>query len=298
MPYKPGVPGIEDVYNSPNVFANNVEIALWLAPAGTGIFGISLKDLTITLPTQDTDDAIELIQDYTSAQVARDPATQEIILDGSGQPVISDAPNQYYNPDAAAGGVKGNYAGTPKVSNPDSVPPSRIASDPTASDIIPFLTSRLAEAGHGSWRETGQGGRASNPNITGIWNNLGFPSSSPWTTDQTAWCAGFVNYALKNSGYRYVQTASATLITTNPEKWNAKQIPKDKAQPGDIAYWSYGHVNFVYTANNGKYTFVGGNQTPTGGTNNPNDGDISISWAGGTTANNPHLVSIWRPSRS
>ena len=32
MPYIPGIPGINDVYHSPNVFANNVQIALWLSP--------------------------------------------------------------------------------------------------------------------------------------------------------------------------------------------------------------------------------------------------------------------------
>jgi hypothetical protein len=295
MPYIPGTPGITDVYNSPNVYANNVEIALWLAPAGTGAFGLSLADVTITLPAPDTSAAIALIADYTDAQVVKDSSGNPV-LDGEGQPVISAAPNQYYQPEAAAGGVKGNYQPPPAPASPSSVPTGKIASDPTASDIIPFLQARLSEATTGKWRETGQGGKASNPNITGIWTNLGY-SGNPWTTDQTAWCMGWINYTLKNSGYRYVQTASAALITTNPEKWNAKQVPKEQAQPGDIAFWSYRHVNFIYTANNGKYTFVGGNQSPKA-SNNPNDGDLTISYPGGTAASNGNWVSCWRPSKT
>jgi hypothetical protein len=151
----------------------------------------------------------------------------------------------------------------------------------------------MEEAGRGMWRETGQAGGVSNKNITGIWSNLGYPNSGPWVSDQTAWCMGFINFGLKCSGYKYVQTASAAAITTTPERWGAVQVPKDQAQPGDIAFWSYRHVNFVYTANNGKFTFVGGNQSPKA-SNNPNDGDVTISYPGGTAASNPSWVSCWR----
>jgi hypothetical protein len=104
---------------------------------------------------------------------------------------------------------------------------------------------------------------------------------------------GFVNFALKCSGYKFVQTASAAAITTTPERWGAVQVPKDQARPGDIAFWSYRHVNFVYTANNGKFSFVGGNQSPKA-SNNPNDGDVTNSYPGGTAASNPNWVSCWR----
>lgn len=205
---------------------------------------------------------------------------------------VSD-PDKYYNALAASDGVKGNYAGTV---DDDSKTIGIISITTSSSDIIPFLQKTLAEADNRLWRETGQNGKSSNPNIVAIWNNLGYPSSGAWTTDQTAWCMGFINFALKCSGYRYVQTASAAAITSNPERWKAVQIPKEQARPGDIAFWSYRHVNFVYTANNGKFTFVGGNQSPKGG-NNPNDGDVTISYPAGTGANNPNWVSCWRPSK-
>ena len=193
---------------------------------------------------------------------------------------------------------KANYAGTVDDATTATAAVSTISTDTTFSSLVPFLSKCLDEAGSGKWRETGQGGKPSNPTITGVWQNLGYPKSSPWTTDQTAWCMGFINFGLKSCGYRYFQTASAAAITTSPGKWNATQVPKDQAQPGDIAFWSYRHVNFVYTAQNGKYTFVGGNQTPSGGKNNPDDGDITKSYPGGTGANNANWVSCWRPSKT
>jgi hypothetical protein len=277
MPYIPGTGRLTDVYHSGNVYANNVPVALWNSPGGSGTFGGISVSVSVQLDPLIAEEASNQVNTYVAAQ--------------NGQP------NQYYNAAAAADGVKGNYAGTiDDGTTATSV--SAISTDTTFSSIVPFLDKCLDEAAAGKWRETGQGGKPSNPNITGIWQNLGYPSSSPWTTDQTAWCMGFVNFGLKSSGYRYFQTASAAAITTNPEKWNAVQVPKDQAQPGDIAFWSYRHVNFVYTAQNGKFTFVGGNQTPSGGKNNPDDGDITKSYPGGTGANNANWVSCWRPSKT
>lgn len=267
--------GVEDVYKSSNVFVNNVPVVTYGSPGSTAPFGTVSISASVSIPAEDQAAAETLVNNYIAAQ------------DGK--------PNAYYKPEAAADGVKGNYAGTPESS---SVPDGAIASDPSASDIIPFLDARLEEAKAGTWRETGQQGHASNSKITGIWTNLGYPASNPWTTDQTAWCMGFVNYALKNSGYKYVQTASAAAITTTPEKWGAVQVPKAEARAGDIAFWSYRHVNFVYTAKDGKYSFVGGNQTPSGGKNNPDDGDITISYPGGTAATNANWVSCWRPTKT
>jgi hypothetical protein len=290
MPYVPGgtsqgdsgLAEVADVYHSPSVFANGVPVALWNEPGQSAAFiGLSVNS-SVVLPTQITQQLASNAAAYLAAQQA-----------------APGVPNQYFNPSAAADGVKGNYAGTPDDGRAqDPGVEGLINNSPTSSDIIPFLQKCLSEATRGLWRETGQGGKASNPNITGIWTNLGYPGASPWNTDQTAWCMGFVNFALKSCGYRYVQTASAAAITQSPQKWNATQVPKDQAQPGDIAFWSYRHVNFVYTANNGKYTFVGGNQTPKGGSNNPDDGDITTSYPGGTSASNSNWVSCWRPSKS
>lgn len=278
MPYIPGTGRISDVYSSGNVYANNVKIALHNSPGGSGTFGGISVSVSVELDPLVVEEVTSQVNTYVSAQ--------------NGQP------NQYYSAAAAADGVKGNYAGTVDDATTATAAVSTISTDTTFSSLVPFLSKCLDEAAAGKWRETGQGGKPSNPTITGVWQNLGYPSSGIWTTDQTAWCMGFVNFGLKSCGYRYFQTASAAAITTNPEKWNAVQVPKDQAQPGDIAFWSYRHVNFVYTAQNGKYTFVGGNQTPSGGKNNPDDGDLTKSYPNGTGANNANWVSCWRPSKT
>lgn len=196
--------------------------------------------------------------------------------------------------------VKRNYPGTPE--QPGSVGASLIDNSPTsatASDIPGFLSQILSEASKGQWEETGMGGRPSNQNILGIWKDLGYPSTGAWTTDQTAWCMGFVNWVLKKTRYRFVQTAWANDIRTRAGDYKSTQIPLNQGQPGDVALWSYGHVNFIYTAVGNSYTFVGGNQSSSAkNNNNPSSGSVTRSWPSGYRApGDGTLVGIWRPSR-
>lgn len=286
MPYVPGarahgVIHVADVYRANNVYINNVPVALWMQAGSSASYGSI--DVDAVAPLVDSD--IVTITANT---------TNQLIAEQQANPT---GPNSFYNGLAAADGVKGNYA--PAEDGVDITNPANTGTVSTststlgASGLIGFLTNVLEEADRNLWRETGQGGNASNPNIVGIWKSLGYPSAAPWNTDQTAWCMGFINFALKASGNTYVKTAAAAAITQNPAAWGATQVPKDQAQPGDIAFWSYRHVNFVYTAQNGKYTFVGGNQSPKA-SNNPNDGSVTKSWPGGTTAGNPTWVSCYR----
>jgi hypothetical protein len=210
-------------------------------------------------------------------------------------------PKNYDNPTAEANGVK-RYFNPPvrEVSTGTRAPVE------SAIDIIPWLEARLAEADQGQWRETGQDGKPSNPRITNIWTELGFPRSSPWNTDQTAWCAGFVNYALKNAGYRWAPESGVAGFQNNPKRWNATVVSIKDAAPGDIVVWNFGHVNFLYQTSNGKYSFVGGNQIPKigpGQVRNPKDGDLTVSWGGDTgktplwTPGNGGITLILRPSK-
>ena len=281
--YIPGSNRLTDVYQSSNVFVNNVPVVPYGAPGASGTFGSVSVSVAVSLPSILQEEAAAKV-DALVAHQAANPGT----------------PGPSYSPEAQAAGVKGN-AGAGSVDDGQSTSTtatSLIATDATFSDIPAFLSKCLDEAAQGKWRETGQGGKASNPNITGIWQNLGYAKNNPWTTDQTAWCMGFVNYVLKSSGYRYFQTAWAAAITTNPEKWGATQVPKEQAQPGDIAFWSYRHVNIVYQKKGAGFTFVGGNQTPKGGSNNPDDGDITISYPGGCPPSNASWVSCWRPTKT
>lgn len=201
------------------------------------------------------------------------------------------------SPAGQPGQVKGNYAGTVDDGGQgaSNIQPSTAVSD---GSIISFLNKVLGEANQGLWRETGQHGNPSNPNITGIWRNLGYPASGCWMSDQTAWCMGFVNYVLKNTGHRYVQTARAKDIRDRMSAFGATEVPLSQAQPGDVALWSYSHVNFVYTNTGGKLTFVGGNQAPKA-SNNPDDGSVTQSWPGGySVPGNGSLVAVFRPSKA
>jgi hypothetical protein len=276
MPYIRGTGRIQDVYHSSNVNVNNVPVALWLQAGSSAAFAGVDVSVSINIDP--------LVQTEIITQ------TNTLITAQASNPT---APNQFYKSGAVSDGVKGNYAPVEDGTTSTGI----VSTSTSASDIIPFLTQTLNDASKGMWRETGQGGAPSNINITNIWTNLGYPQSGPWTSDQTAWCMGFINFALKASGYKYVQTASAAAITTDPGRWSAVQVPKDQAQPGDIAFWSYRHVNFVYEVKNGKCSFVGGNQSPKA-SNNPNDGDVTLSYPTGATPNNPNWVSCWRPSRS
>lgn len=234
------------------------------------------------------------------------PDVQEAV-DARTADYIND-PEKYKQDSAVTNNqVKENYAGTPEGGGAGgggagpSAPAGTSLIDPNATGEIPsFLSTILEQSNKGLWSETGMGGQPSNPRILNIWKELGYPQTGAWTTDQTAWCMGFVNWVLKNTGHRFVQTARAKDIRARASDYKAQSIPLDQGQPGDIALWSYSHVNFIYTASGGTYTFVGGNQSDKArNANNPSGGSATKSWPTGyRTPGNGSLVGIWRPVKS
>jgi hypothetical protein len=225
------------------------------------------------------------------------------ILDYQNKTRIDDYiknPDKYRNPEAAEGDVKENYPGTPDTGTSGQ---SIIVNTPVSTDLCAWLAEQLRlTAANKYWSETGMGGRPSNPNITRIWASLGFGNKGYWGTDQTPWCMGFVNYGLKSCGYRFVQTARAFDIRDRLSAYKAIPITDFRqAQCGDIALWKYSHVNFVFSNNNGRLTFVGGNQSTKGraNDNNPSKGDVTKSWAGGySPPGNGSLIGIYRPVKA
>ena len=211
--------------------------------------------------------------------------------------VYLNNPSASRNPIAAENGVKENYAGTPDTDGQIDTEPPKKCSNGHEATVLNFLKKILDEAANGQWRETGQGGKPSNQNITNIWKSLGYPTSGMWASDQTAWCAGFVNLALKESGLPYSKEAGARNTIAKAPALGFTKVAISDMQPGDIVLWSFSHVNFCYTANNGKYTFVGGNQTPDDKTrtNNPSDGSVTISWKSGWTPARGQIVEVVRP---
>jgi len=279
MPYVSGTGLISDVFYSKNVFVNNVSVALWNKPQQSAAF----------------------VGDITVGGVAIDPLIVEQIT--SNDTAYTENPSVFAMPaDAVSqGAIQPNYQGTPpQISTATGV----ITTATFTSGIIPFLAERLVEAGNGQWSRTYQTTGVDNPNIIGIWQSLGL--GAVILHDTTPWCMGFVNFTLKQCGYKWCPEAGAIAIENAPSRWNAMSIPLDQGQPGDIALWNYSghnHVNFIYTVQNGRYTFVGGNQNSRAtNNNNPSDSTVSIAWPGGWTqaSNKPGstLVGLWRPSQT
>lgn len=208
----------------------------------------------------------------------------------------------------------------PKTNDdPPSVPPQQMAD----GDLVGFLRKQLDLAKEGYWSEkamlTGEISD-SNPNIVAMWKDIGMynilknkvpeKSGKGYASggDQTAWCMAFVNHALKQSGYKWCQTARAADITSNPAKWNATKV--DTPQNGDILHVKFhnggNHVAFVWDVQpNGKFSMLGGNQGGSGGGNNPSAGTVSVGYKNILTTsgwNSPKggvdVVGIYRPSKT
>ena len=173
------------------------------------------------------------------------------------------------------------------------------ANSTAAADGIPgFLSQVLAEANNNQWDETVN---PSNGNIIGIWKELGFPDTAYWKTDQTPWCAGFCNWVLKRTGYKYMQSARAYDFRDKTSVYGGVPVPLSDGLPGDIVVWNYSHVNFIYSSPSpGVYTFVGGNQSDKASAtnNNPSGGTITNSWKGGWTQDRGRISGIFRPVKS
>jgi hypothetical protein len=264
-------PAVQDIYHSSNVYINNVASGMWLEPGESAAFAFSVPS-----PADPTID---------------DAAVQAAISTPSvAMPAYAVTENA----------IEANYSGG---SPTDLTTSTGELSTPLAGSSIPaFLAARLDESQRGMWGRVNPPAPAAttgpgNSNILRIWSELGLP----FTTDQPAWCAGFVNWTLKQCGYVWCKEASAAAFTNNPQRWNLTSVPANQAQPGDIAHWNYNgqnHVNFVYTVEGGRCTFVGGNQSmkPGPNNNNPAASTVSQSWPGGWTGGN-NWVAFWRPSQ-
>jgi hypothetical protein len=222
-------------------------------------------------------------------------AQQQVIL----RETIANS-NTYNSPANAGGGLKTNYP-------PDTTVPfsgGDAKKDPAAppcgssgTDIPTFLDKCLAEASSGTWRESGQGGKQSNPNILAAWKNIGLSCAS----DQIPWCMVFTMFVMKQTGHYYIASASAadianpklkaTLVTTNVSEIGSK------GQPGDMILFNRqgGHHAAILYQATGKVCWVGGNQTPSGG-HNPDDGDVTKS--SGDSFLKSNFAGLYRPTCS
>lgn len=168
-----------------------------------------------------------------------------------------------------------------------------------SADIKAWLDKQLMLADNGYWRETGveisRRIQPSNPNIIDLWSNLGF-TREYWTlSDQTPWSMAFVNYGLKQNGYRYVQTPHPKDLEIRLEDYRFMRVSPAEAKPGDVVLWTNDHANFVYENKDGVLSFVGGSQPPAAskGISDGRIGDVSVVGSGGSS-----ISAILRPSKT
>lgn len=190
------------------------------------------------------------------------------------------------------------YPPTPEAGI-DSLNTGSAVTTAVANEIPQLLRQLLAEAANNRWDETRPVTGRSNPNIVNIWRELGIGQSGMWVDDQTPWCAGFVNWVLKRTGYRYMVSARAYDFRDKVSTYSGVRVPITQGQPGDIVVWNYSHVNFIYTSPRpGVYTFVGGNQSDKArNDNNPSNGSVTNSWINGWQQSNGRISGIYRPTK-
>jgi len=280
MPYVPGgtsqgdsgLAEVKDVYAASNVYINNVLVALWQPPGQSA----ASSSLSFKIPES------KLFERPDSPQ-AKD---QHPYI----PPPVPNTPEQN-----AVAGAKPSTPGDTQAPPIEDQPPTKC--EGSKPSVIPFLTKCLQEAKSGTWRETGQGGKPSNPNILNMWTNIGLGFKS----DQVPWCAGWACFVMKQSGLKWIREAGTyNLFNKLPGVDSGyKVVSVSEMKPGDIVCWSSGHTNFCYTAQGGKYTFVGGNQQPGRAAEPPvrdpnNDGDVTISWPGGWSPSQGGITKVIR----
>ena len=242
MPYKEGplpqkdffAPGVEDVYYSPNVYANGVQIALWQPPGTSGSPGGGFSvDLGAAAEPNLTP-----VTDLEKAEIARSAAGA-------------------FSADEIAVGL-GGVGEVPQQGDPAATAPiaSNVPGNNPYAKLCNLLNQFLNEANQGQWRETG-----SNPKIVACYSAAG----RRITNDRgTPWCAGFATLALKLSG----NPALATLSSRAYGRYGT-EVPlndRSKWRLNDIVVFARGpdtgHVGFYrgQTAS-GSVAILGGNQS-------------------------------------
>lgn len=210
---------------------------------------------------------------------------------------------------AINGGNNGNNDNENNANN-DIV--GTVTPPPNSSDIVSFLYEQLNKTNAtGYWRRSHGNPQprngAPNPNIIGMWRDLGFYGfTQNGTTDYIAWCAGFTYWCLMRCGYVIPKTASAKYIAqgNNAEKIGYAKVSLKDASPGDLCVWGYSHINiFVGWLDQvgGRMKCIGGNQTAKGGSkslynNNPSHSDVTLNIYNPGRLYNPNI--LYRPRKA
>ncbi|NEK15027.1 TIGR02594 family protein [Rhizobium leguminosarum] len=136
-----------------------------------------------------------------------------------------------------------------------------------STEATPWLNTALQEEQAGV---TEAAGSSSNPRISQFLESVGFP---PGRSDDTAWCAAFVSWCLKNCGDGTAAAAAKSVKNSSYAKsWLDLPMQLPEPRIGAIAVKKShsrdvtGHAGFVAAINNdGSIVLLAGNQ---GGLNN------------------------------
>lgn len=246
----------QDVWYSPNVFINKVQVALWQ-------------------PAHPIDTALKNIPIIASPSQSFNASQQSIInasvSSGTLEGGVSQTEGDGISPDAAAGQTTGP---TTELVNPEAL----AGGTSSYTALLNNLNTVLKEANSGAWI-----GNVSNPNIQQMINVTGV-GAFPVTAK--AWCATFVGYMLKISGCPFKAGAQSSKVSTLAADYSSYSTGVNNKTP---ASWRKGdimvvhrpggyHVAFLWGLTASNVVLLGGNQgTPS---------TVSaINWYSGTKNN-------------
>jgi len=222
MPYRIGFgPPLLDVWNSPNVYANNVPIALWLE-------ALPSAALAFPAPTQVTLTLEQVAGIEESAARATSREEQEVGLAGKGE--------------------------VPQEGDPGEVEPMPSTGD-LFVDIARNIDLCLSEARSGAWRENG-----SNSRIVACYRAVGFNLSSDTTPWCAAFAGNILKRSgtkslatLSSLAYRGYGTS---VPIGDKSKWRLNDIVIFSRNGGGHIGFFRG-----YNPANGSMLIAGGNQS-------------------------------------
>jgi predicted chitinase len=274
---------------------DNISAAVIAAPSGATANGDKFDPLTTPVrPSTPVDVKVELVDDF-----------------------LNQAKNATINPDLEAAGV--GAAGSKPQPVTSSDPPAGETQSIADGDLVAFLKKQEQLGKEGYWTERAMSsGRVedSNPNIIAIWKDIGLfgpiittpvAGKSGYSAggDQTAWCMAFATWCLKQTGHKWVKTASAADATNQMAKFGFTKVT-DKPQNGDVMHIKFqgggNHVAFVWDVRpDGKFSMLGGNQGGSSSGNNPSGGQVKASFNGLVTMSGYSgkgafdVIGIYRP---
>lgn len=267
-------PGVKDVYSSPNVFINNVPVALWNSPGVSGALG------SVTIPIDPPPESYapnpeQVLNTYASGNLGKQNPTVGYIDKG---------PSAGSEGAIATGDMPGTNTSDPNDLAGNPPPAEAPAITPASGETVwgrieNFLNSCIDEAIAGKWKEVTQEGNPSSPadpNIMYCFQQMGFTRQQldkqfpKLCGDQVYWCAAFAGTVLKTAGSLWLKSNLAAKAYSE-RNWGAKSIPvsdPNQWRRNDlICVTTSGgnHVGFIRGVDfqNDRYAIAGGNQSST-----------------------------------